>query len=253
MYKKLTPEDYMTSSIIRFGSHDKYIQEKILVDFFAIKGNTKIAECLQNYIKKHLKELKSMPKIKLLDIGPAIGAISTMFALQELAKFDLLKKTQVHLADVSERVIDKTQSGNFYFPKTIIDPSLKSEIMKKLKNSKGHICPVSKMPFKDNHFDIVIAGFLFHHLHNNIKLASAVKLQKVVKKNGFIGIADEWFENYKKDFANEHMNDEIPLAYESIIPMNKLLKLFTLTHIRERSRPKDVVKEKYYYFCGEKR
>ncbi|MBI5152301.1 methyltransferase domain-containing protein [Candidatus Peregrinibacteria bacterium] len=253
MYKKLTPEDYITSSIIRFGSHDKYIQEKILVDFFVIKGNMKIAEGLRNYIKKHLKELKSMPKIRLLDVGPAIGAITTMLALQELDRCGLLEKTQVYLADVSQRVIDKTREGDFYFPKAIINSLLKRKIMKKLKNLKGYVCSASNLPFKNDYFDIAVAGFLFNNLHNQTKFSSAKQIERVIKKNGFIGIADQWFRDYKKEYCAEHANDVIPLAYESIMSMDKILKFFTSTYIRERSRLKDVSKENYYYFCGEKR
>ena len=251
MYKKLTSEDFITSSIIRFGSHKNYIQEKILVDFFAIKGNMKIAECLRKYIQKHLPELKALSKIRLVDIGPAIGALTTLFALQELDRFGLMDKTRIYLVDVSERVLDKTQEGDFFFPKSLIDPSLKKVMLKKLKNSKCHASSAVKLPFKDNHFDMVLAGFLFHNLHDDLKNPVADQLQRIVKKDGFIGVAEEWFENYKKEYALEHANDEVPLAYEAPIAMEKLVKYFDSMQITECSKSKDIPKENYYYFCGE--
>lgn len=253
MPRKLTSEDFITSSIIRFGSHRSYIQEKILMDIFAVKGNLKIAEGLRRYIQKNLAKLKILPKIRLLDAGPAIGALTTLFALREFHKFGLMDKVQVFLVDVSQRVIDKTQEGNFDFPKALIDASIRSAILKKLKRSKGCVCSVSNLPFKDNYFDVVLAGFLFHHLHDDLKPLAAEQLQKVAKKNGFIGVAEEWFSDYKRFYAKEHANDEIPLAYESIIPMAKLIKLFSSANIAEHSRARNVSKENYYYFCGEKK
>ncbi|MFA7686192.1 MAG: hypothetical protein WCX95_05355, partial [Candidatus Gracilibacteria bacterium] len=76
--KKATPEEFLNSSIIRFGRHDDYIQEKLLVDFFAIKGNLMIVEGLRTYLKNNLEFFKNAEKIKILDVGPAIGAISTL-------------------------------------------------------------------------------------------------------------------------------------------------------------------------------
>lgn len=252
MYKKLTSEDFITSSIIRFGSHGQYIEEKILVDVFAVKGNLKIAECLRKYIQKHLDKLRALPKIRLLDVGPAIGALTTLVALQELSKFGLMDKTQVYFVDVSQRVIDKTQGGDFLFPKSIVDPSLKASVMKKLKYSKGFVLSASEMPFKDDYFNLVLANFLFHHLHDDIKPVVAAQIQRVATKGAFIGIADEWFENYKKDYVMEHVNDEIPLAYESIISLKKLLSFFTRVSVKECSSPKNISEENYYYFYGEK-
>lgn len=254
IYKKITPEDFVVSSVIRFGQHKSYIQEKLLTDVFVIKGNLKIAEGLRKYIRKHFNKLKSLPKIKLLDAGPAIGAFTTLVALQELHRFGLMNKAQVYLADVSERVLDKTKSGDFFFPKSIIDISLKPAILEKLKHCKGYVCSASKLPFKDDYFDMAAAGFLFNHIHDDMKPAVAGELQRVVKKNGFIGIADEWFfDDYKKSYGAQHAYDEIPPAYEAIIPMNKLIKLFTSIHIRGRSKPRDVSTENYYYFWGEKK
>lgn len=253
MSTKLTSEDFITSSIIRFGGHRNYIQEKILTDVFAIKGNIKIAQGLRGYIQKNLPRLKRLSKIRLLDAGPAIGALTTLYSLLEFHKFGLMDKVEIYLVDVSQRVIDKTQEGDFDFPKSLLDVSLKAAMMRKLKYSKGYVLSVVKLPFKDNYFDVVLAGFLFHHLHNDIKSIAAFELQRVSKKNGFIGIAEEWFSDYKRHYAKEHAHDEIPLAYESIIPMDELLKMFPLTHISEHSNQKDILKENYYYFCGEKK
>lgn len=248
--KTATPEQYKNSSIIRFGRLDTYIQEKLLVDYFAIKGNLGIAKGLREYIKRNLETLQKKDSIRLLDGGPAIGAISTMLALQALNEFGLMEKTYVHLVDVSERVIEQTQRCNFFFPTCLVNPNLKGRIFKKLRHSKGCIESVEKLSFKDNRFDIALAGFLFHHLHDSIKPIAAKEITRVLAPGGFLGIAEEWFKNYEKDYAARHKDDEVSLAFESIISYKKLAKM--LPEVKVFYKHNTNYRESAYAFCGEK-
>lgn len=248
--KKATPEEFLNSSIIRFGRHDNYIQEKLLVDFFAIKGNLMIIEGLRTYIKNNLEYFKDAEKIKILDIGPAIGAISTLLTLQLLEEFSLLDKARVYLLDASQRVIDKTHDGDFFYPTSILKPELKDRIMKKICSSKFEIGSIEKTSWPDNTFDIVIAGFLFHHLHRDIKPIAAKETTRLLRPNGFLGIAEEWFKDYGGDYVKFHKNDQIPLAYEDIISYEDLSFMFPgikvfFTHGTD-------YKEHSYTFCGTK-
>lgn len=185
-----------------------------------------MAKGLEQYIEKNLNKLQQAKKIRLLDAGPAIGALSTLIALQEFNKFGLLEKVQVSLVDVSEKVVELTQRCKFKFPGSIVNPKLKGKLFRKLRESKGIICSADKIPSKDDSYDIVLAGFLFHHLHDDIKGPVAKELMRVLDANGFLGVAEEWFKNYKKDYVPLHENDEISLAYESIISFRRLSKMF---------------------------
>lgn len=118
-----------------------------MVDFFAIKGNLMIIEGLRTYIKDNLAPFKEIPKIKILDVGPAIGAISTLLVLQLLEEFSLMDKTTVYLLDASQRVIDKTLEGDFFYPPSLLKPELKERIMKKIRNSKAEIGLVENIPW----------------------------------------------------------------------------------------------------------
>lgn len=249
-YEQQIRENYITSSIIRFGRLENYIQEKLLVDFFAIKGNLIMGEGLKKYIEKNFDQFKKAQKIRLLDIGPAIGALSTLIALQTFEEFGLLEKVQVHLLDVSQRVIEQTQRCKFQYPGTIVNPRLKGKIFYKLRNSKGTVCSAEKTPFKDNYFDVVLAGFLFHHLCDSIKPTVAKEIMRIVSGNGFVGVAEEWFKNYKKDYAPLHKNDMIPLAYESIVSYRKLSKMFNFLDIFFAFDKQNHTNS--YVFCGTK-
>lgn len=251
----LTVEDYINSSIIRFGSLQNYIQEKMTVDTFAIRGNLGIAHGLRFYLKNQRERLRQQDKIVILDVGPAIGALTAMLVMQELADMDLLEKVRVVLVDVSERVLEKTQERDFEFPSLLIRPPYKSKILSKLRTSKAILGSCHNLPIKNDSVDFCTAGFLFHHLHDDIKKATAEEMQRVVKTGGFIGVAEEWFDDYD-DYAATHQDDEIPLAYESLISYRKLRGLFPKLEIFESHNPIKRGKkpnDTYYYFCGMKR
>lgn len=257
IYESRKPQigDYITSSIIRFGGLRDYIQEKMMVDYFAIQGNLGIAHGTKIYIENQQKRLESLKQIRILDVGPAIGAITGMLILQELGRAnpDFLKKAKLILVDVSERVIEHTQSRNFPFPDAMISAGFKSEILTKLRTSKGIVASCHELPIKINSIDFCAAGFLFHHLHDDIKKASAKEIQRVLKPGGFVGIAEEWFENYE-EYRAIHAHDEIPLAYESIISSRRLRLMFPQLEFFESKNPSTKThRENYYYFCGIKK
>ncbi len=228
--KNATPDQYKASSIIRFGRLKNYIQEKLIVDYFAVRGNLLIMEGLRTYIKNNLKKLEKVQKIKILDVGPAIGAMSTMVTLQTLAEFNLAEKASIYLTDVSGNVIDFTQKCDFSFPDSLINPNLKGLIFRKLRQSKSYVGSAENLPWKHDHFDITLAGYLFHHLHDSLKPTVANEIVRVLKPGGFFGIAEEWFEDYKK-FEKRHKDDTIPLAYESIISIKNMCGLLEKTNI----------------------
>lgn len=226
-----------------------------MVDTFAIQGNLGIARGIRVYIQNQLERLQQQEQIVILDIGPAIGALTAMLALQELAQAGLMHKAKVVLVDVSERVIEYTQQRDFEFPEQLIHPQYKSKILSKIRTSKGIVGSSHDIKMKENSIDICTAGFLFHHLHDDIKKTTAEEMQRVTKPGGYIGVAEEWFDNYD-DYAAMHRDDEVPLAYESIISYRKLRLMFPSLEIFESHNPIKRGKktnDNYYYFCGMKR
>lgn len=207
-------------------------------------------EGLEIYIQDNLELLKNQQRIKILDVGPAIGALSTLLALQALDKYGLLDKAQVFLNDISANVIDLTQQGDFSFPECIISSKLKGKINKKLREAKSHIGTAEELPWRENEFDISLACFLFHHLHDDIKPDVAKEIVRVTKRGGFLGIAEEWFQDYKSDYAEKHQGDEISLAYESIISFKKLSKMLPQTEVFYKYGTNQ--KENSYAFCAVK-
>jgi len=175
--------------------------------------------------------------------------MSTLLTLQLLKKYNLLEKTKVYLIDVSENVIVATQKCDFFLPESIIDPKLKGKIFKKLRESKTAICSAEKIPWKNNTFHIILAGFLFHHLHDSTKPIVANEIIQVLTPGGIVAIAEEWFKNYE-EYAKNHKNDKIPLALESIISFKKLSGLFSELEITYKTGTNH--KKNFYAFCAQK-
>lgn len=247
-------EDFVTSSIIRFGGLRNYIQEKLLVDYFAVEGNLGVARGLRFYLQNQKTRLEKLKQIRILDIGPAIGALSSLLILQELGIAGLLDKAKLILVDVSGRVIERTQKRDFEFPDTLIDKQFKSKILTKLRLSKGIVTSAHELPLKGGSIDICVASFLFHHLHDSIKKPASQEIQRVTKSSGFIGIAEEWIDNYD-DYVAMHQDDEIPLAYESLITYQRLRGMFRGIEIFDAHNPirRGKKNDFFYYFCGMKR
>lgn len=252
----LCVEDYINSSIIRFGGLDNYIEEKLFSDYFVIEGNLGITRGVRMYIYNQKRRLDALQTITVLDVGPAIGAMTSLLVMQELARANLLHKTKLVLLDVSERVIHKTQTRQFQFPAALINSLLKFQIYEKLRRSKGVISSCEKIPLKTNSVDISLAGFVFTNLHDQVKIPAAREIQRITKPGGFIGVAEQWFkQNEYKEFLKNHHEDEIPLAYESSISYRRLKNMFLKTEIFEANSPirRGTKNQNFYYFCGIKK
>ena len=225
-----------------------------MVDTFVVDGNLGIARGIRFYIQNQKSRLEKLDRIKVLDVGPAIGALSGLLIMQELAHVGLLNKTNLILTDVSERVIERTRNRDFEFPETLIDSRYKAQIIAKLRLAKGWVESIESLSLKNETVDITLAGFLFRHLRGDLKPRAAAEMERITKPGGFIGIADAWFDNHN-DYLALHKDDEIPLAFESPISYRRLRGLFKQTEIFDAHNPikRGKKNDPFYYFCGFKK
>jgi len=110
-------------NIRRFLSYlnKKYITEKYIDDKWVSEGNNHLAIQLEKHLKENLNLYKRKKIIKLIDFGPCGGAITTLFALRSLAKFDLLDKTRIVLLDIVPNVLEATILGEYTIPQKMIE------------------------------------------------------------------------------------------------------------------------------------
>ncbi len=215
----------------RFGSLDGYVTEKI-EDGFPIEGN----ELMTTYLRQHLgawaNQYQKAEKITIMDGGPAVGAISTLFALKELDQYGLLGKTEIYLVDISQDVLSKNIQVNFPRPPTdFIEEHFGSVGYYDMLRAKltGAI-PLKNaiddhLELDDKSIDISLVGFLLHHIPDEGKESAAREIMRVTRRRVFV--ADEYFDDYERDFAACHKDDEIALAPEEPVPLDVSLSLFT--------------------------
>lgn len=122
LHPLLDPAVLEIGSVRRFSSgiNKKYIWEKYFEDKWVSEGNHALAQAMTEYIKKNLSVLKRKKVIKILDIGPCGGAITTLFALKPLADFGLLNKVEINLLDIAPSVLVVTFLGKFVVPNSLI-------------------------------------------------------------------------------------------------------------------------------------
>lgn len=175
---------------------------------------------------------RRIQNINLMDIGPAIGAISTMLALKVLDEYNLPDRVKIYLVDVSEAVLNKNTSASFgeeeYGGREKVVELFGSvesflrlrECLKKATPICGAIDDGIDLP--TDCIDITVANFLFHHIPGRGKLAAMNEIVRMTR--GGIFVADEHFEDYQGEFGAAHAHDEIPLAPEQPISFRESLE-----------------------------
>ena len=183
-----------------------YIAEKYFEDKWVSEGNNALALGLEQYVSDNLDELRSKDTIKVLDIGPCGGAITTLFALKALAKYNLLDKTEVYLLDIVPEVLNVTKAGDFNIPQEMIDEyglhfaGRSGDEYKELMRSDRVYAIVGdgeKLPEEVKEMDIAIAGYVHHHMNLHARKQLAEQTEEAVRERGFVGVVDFYVASFQ--------------------------------------------------------
>ncbi len=183
-----------------------YIAEKYFEDKWVSEGNNQMSLHLENWVEKNLAKLQQQDKIKLLDIGPAGGAITTLFALRALDRFNLLDKVEIYLLDIVPDVIEITQDGDFIVPNEMIEEynlnfaGKDGELYKELMRSDrvhGIVGDGETFPEQVKDMDISVVAYTHHHMNLIARKSFSEEMEQATKKGGFLGIVDFYKESYE--------------------------------------------------------
>jgi hypothetical protein len=231
---------YIISSVWRFNALKTiYVTNKAEQEVFPIIGNFQISEGLREYIEKKYSHFKKCNKIKIVDIGAAGGALTSLYTLKILYEHHLLQKVELHLVDVAEDALIACKKLKFEIPYAVLQQHgfkkniLLESILKKIKESTLYCCDVTALPDMLEESDIVVSGFTHHHLNLPAKEKACKNMLKIAKNGAFIGVADEcldikqyvqWYNKHSCEI-NE-LGEKVPIAMESFIQMYDHLELF---------------------------
>lgn len=232
-------EARLSMSFEPMDDSDKASQHSKLLQFEkAMEKERKFYDAKQRILSSRDVFYHSIPQIMLMDVGPAIGAISTLFALKVLDTYGLLEKTRITLVDVSEEVLKRNIEMDFPDPaqELVISYFGSKDYFERLKQYLRSATPIhaavdEALPLPDDSIDIVSASFLFHHIPNESKNVAAANILRATR--GAILVADEYFDDYELEFASRHKDDKITLAPEDPVCFIESLKLFPDANFRE--------------------
>lgn len=105
---------------------------------------------------------------KVLDVGCGTGSLST------LSKIAVGENGEVAGIDIAPKMIQRAQQ--------------------KAKNANldihYQVASISRLPYPDNNFDMVVSSLMFHHLPVEIKKSGLLEIHRVLKEQGKLFICD---------------------------------------------------------------
>ncbi len=239
-------------SIDRFGKMDNYMERKEKDEPFVWDVGAWLAYEIND--KKNNGIMYPTGKIKMLDIGPAIGAVSSYITLNAILKGngEEIKNVELNLCDISKEVINKTINVKYEIPYSIFESkigmntNIVNKITTVIQNAKGKVGKVQRLPYPNKTFDLTVANYILHHIPNIDKGKAAKEIQRVTKNNGFIFISDECIPSEQlEQYFNRHKNEDIPLAKEEFMPLKQLLRRFDKIYLQGFSKGNE-----HYAFYG---
>jgi SAM-dependent methyltransferase len=193
------------------GVNEKYISEKFFEDRWVSEGNNELANRLEQYLNENLERLQQQDVIRLIDIGPCGGAITTLFALRALDRVGLLEKTQVAMLDIVPNVLEATKAGQFIVPNEMIQEydlvfaggdGEKYKTLLADEKTTYYLGDGEKLPDEViGQFDIVLSAYTHHHMNLHGRKLLCEQMEEAAREGGFIGVADFYvlsYEDYMK-------------------------------------------------------
>ncbi len=218
----------------RFEKHQRYIIEKLDEDLFVSRALLRSMEDFKAYLRNPDTIFTDADEIRIIDIGPAHGAIGTIFSLIILNEFKLLDKVSVFLIDPVKEVVAESRQAEYKYYDDAIEkiyyhiyreyiPIEKKDILIKdikkiMMNAEGEVANIENSNVANQHesFDIAICTFTLHHIHPDYKTQALEVVINILKTKGFLVFCDEWFqEQYFERFllGRDRLKDPIPYEF----------------------------------------
>ncbi len=211
-----------------------YVTEKWERDRFAVEGNDRIASMVAEYLKQNpavgsrLSDPSAQP-IRVLDVGPGVGALTTLFVLRRNAiLWRNLDRVKLCLLDSEAEVcrLNKEAEGLKTVPDSVREHLLLDRqtdlerYIKVLRNSECVGCDISDdqaiKRWSPEPFDMVYSGFCHHHMNRRMRARACQVMMELAREGAFIGVVDESLD-YRQFLLYHigHMNDKVSIAPES--------------------------------------
>ncbi len=269
-------EQFRAENDARFSALGwQYIVEKWERDKFAFRGNKVLAEMLAHYLREQPEVRRRLTRpgaggrVRLLDVGPGVGALSSILAIrQNRVLWENAANIDLVLVDSAEQVLALTRAADdlrrlptgLLYDLQILRREELDIIVGLLRSATYVTCDISDREsvgrvadvLVPESFDLVYSGFCHHHMNLEMKREACRATMELVRPGGFVGIVDESF-TYRQYLLYNigHSSDEVEIAAESYFRSPEehasLLEGLQLRDARRRGA------NKFYAFWGEAR
>jgi len=216
----------------------RYLVEKFIEDAWVSEGNSRLSQMLENHIRANLERFEALPEIRILDFGPSGGAITALFTLRALDRFELLHKARIHLLDVVPDVINMTIAGDFEFPQGMAEAysldfvGKDGSIYKQIISQAVPIVSDFHNYSPNERFHIILNAYTIHHLNIFDKADCASFMERNIEAGGAIAIVDFFvksFDEYRAWLlAHLESNPASPAPVESpYFSRGQIMSLFS--------------------------
>ena len=196
-----------------------------------IEANAHLRDAVGSYIKKNKRYLARQKKIKVIEIGASLGAISSLYALDCLYKAGLIDKVELTLVDICREPLERTKRLDFDLEQICKKGglSIPIEILRRILQNMGIIeGNALGMQQRDKNYTISMAAFTHHHLNVYDKRIACRELERITAENGGIIIGDlifsyddfvEWLTKHQTERNSQGQRG--PYAVESFVSLKQ--------------------------------
>ena len=122
----------------RFSSLDTHLGPSHPDFDFRLEVNAHLREGADSYVKKNKEYLERQDKVKVIEVGASLGAISSLYVIDGLYKTGLTDKIELTLLDICKEPLEKTKRLDFDIQGIyeLVGLSIPIEILRKILQHK---------------------------------------------------------------------------------------------------------------------
>ncbi len=215
----------------RFSSLDTHFYSTHPDFNLRLEANAHLRGVVDFYIEQNREHLRRQDKIRVLELGASLGAISSLYVLDGLHKAGLTDKVELMLLDICKEPLERTKRLNFdlegLYEKAGFSISVDSlrKILRNAKVIEGNSLEIQQ---PDNYYTISLTAFTHHHLNIYDKELACRELERITAENGGIIVGDlsfsyeefiEWLRKHQTELNSQ--GERVPYAVESFVPLEQ--------------------------------